>query len=158
MAVAVVVGVVLLGKGFDTGFLPSTSETPSERAGDSGDDEEDDGDTSATSTTVTAATHAANEVRVIVLNSTGPQGSATAATNALNGLGYVTLPQANATDRTIQATAVFVVAGFEADAAAVAGHLGITATPQPMPVPPPPPAGDDVHVVIVLGADFTPPG
>lgn len=155
VAVAVLVGVVLLGKGFDTGFLPSTSETPSERADD---DDEDDAAGTTTSTTATPVTHAANEVRVIILNSTGPSGSAGTATTVLNGLGYVTLEGANAVDRNVQVTAVYATPGFEADAAAIAGHLSITAAPQPMPTPPPAPAGTDVNVVIVLGADFTPPG
>lgn len=165
IAAAVVVGVVLLGQGFSSGFLPSTSPTPTEQA-TGGDDEADepdggtdDGD-DGTSTTdpATATTHPVNEVRVQVLNSSGPSGSAGTASAALAATGYVTLDAANAVDRNAPATAVFAAAGFEADAQAVATQLGIAAAPQPMPEPPPPPAPADAHVVVVLGPDFTPPG
>lgn len=158
---AVVVGVVLLGKGFDDGVLPSTSETPSEQAanGDDGGTEEggEGGETTGTTEPATPTTHAAAEVRVQVLNSTGPSGSAGAATEALSATGYVTLAAANAADRTAPATAVYAAAGYEGDAQAIATQLGIAAAPQPMPAPPPPPAPADAHVVVVLGPDFTPP-
>lgn len=158
VGVAVLVGFVLLAKGFEGGFLPTSSETPSEDAAD--DDEpadDDDAAASTTSSTVTSTTHATSAVRVLVLNSTGPSGSASAATEALAAAGYVTLEAGNADDQSVQVTAVYAQPGFEADAAAIATALGITATPQPMPTPPPPPAPADANVVLILGADFTPP-
>jgi hypothetical protein len=160
IAVAVVVGFVLLAKGFEGGFLPTSSETPSEDAAN--DDEEpaegEDGEEgTTTATTATPTTHAVAAVRVIVLNSTGPSGSAGAATETLAAAGYVTLDADDAGDQNVQVTAIYAQPGFEADAAAIATALGITAAPQPMPAPPPPPAPADANVVIVLGADFAPP-
>lgn len=159
VGVAVLVGFVLLAKGFEGGFLPTSSETPSEDAAD--DDEPDDDDdgaaASTTSSTVTPTTHATSAVRVLVLNSTGPSGSASAATEALAAAGYVTLEAGNSDDQNVQVTAVYAQPGFEADAAAIATALGITAAPQAMPSPPPAPAPADANVVLILGADFTPP-
>jgi hypothetical protein len=162
IAAAVLIGVVLLGKGFDSGFLPSASGDPSDEVatGDDGDDTTDDttddGSTDDTTAT-TPSTHAPAEVRVQALNSTGPQGSAGAATTALSNLGYNVVDGANAADRAAPATAIYVAAGYEGDALQIASALGITAAPQAMPVPPPAPAPADVLVVVVLGPDFVLP-
>jgi hypothetical protein len=163
IAAAVLVGVVLLGKGFDTGFLPSSSDTPSEQAGDGdGDDGGTDGEGTdgedATTTTVTPTTHAPAQVRVIVLNGGGPSGAAGTSSTALAGAGFTTLDAGNTDD--VTASAVFYAETFQADAAAVAAALGITATPQALPATPPTgaPAAGQVDVVVVLGPDFTPVG
>jgi hypothetical protein len=160
IAVAVVLGVVLLGKGFDSGFLPSASGDPSDEVATGGDDEEesDDGDGSGTSEPeTTPSTNQPAAVRVQVLNSTGPSGSAGEASSLLSELGYNVLAGDNAGDRNATATAVYAATGFEADAAAIAAALGIGAAAQPMPAPPPPPAPADASVVIVLGPDFVLP-
>jgi hypothetical protein len=164
IAVAVLIGVVLLGKGFDSGFLPSASSDPSDEVAtgddDGGDDGTDDGstdDTTDDTSSTTPSTHAPAEVRVQALNSTGPQGSAGAATAALSELGYNVVDGANAADRNAPATAIYVAAGYEGDALQIASALGITAAPQAMPVPPPAPAPADALVVVVLGPDFVPP-
>ncbi len=160
VAIAVIVGVILLGKGFDTGFLPSSSDTPSEQAAD--DDDEDDGeatngDETTTSTTAAAVAHDASQVRVIVLNGGGPSGSASTSSTALAAAGYPTLDAADTDD--VAATVVFATPGFEADAALVAQTLGIAAPPQALPATPPTgtPVGQ-VDVIVVLGPDFTPVG
>jgi hypothetical protein len=156
IGVAVIVGVVLLGKGFESGVLSSDSSTPSEEeaSGDNGDG----GDDATTSTTVTPTTHATAQVRVIVLNGGGPPGSAGATRTTLSAAGYTTL-DATDTEPDVAASVVYYTPGFEADAAAIAAAIGITAAPQPMPEPPPQntPVGQ-VDVVVVLGPDFTPPG
>ena len=160
VVVAVIIGVILLGKGFETGFLPTSSETPSEQAADDDDDEEeaatDDGVTT-TATTATPATRVPAQVRVIVLNGGGPSGSAGTSSTALAAAGFTTLDASDTDD--VAATAVYAMPGFEADAAAVAQTLRIPAPPQAMPTPPPTgtPA-DQVDVVVVLGPDFTPVG
>lgn len=159
VVVAVLAGVVLLATGLDSGFLPSSSETPSERADRPADDGDgDDGTTTdpSTTSTVPPTTHVPAQVRVIVLNAGGPAGSAGTSSTALSAAGYVTLDAGNTDDA--PASVVYAVPGFEADAAAVAAVLGIAAPPQPLPEPPPPgtPAGQ-VDVVVVLGPDFTPP-
>jgi hypothetical protein len=157
VAVAVIVGVILLGKGFDTGFLPTSSETPSEQAANDDDDEEptDDGEGTTTSTTAAAVAHDASQVRVIVLNGGGPSGSASTSSTALAAAGFPTLDAADTDD--VAATVVFATPGFEADAAIVAQTLGIAAPAQAMPATPPTgtPVGQ-VDVVVVLGPDFTP--
>jgi hypothetical protein len=163
IAVAVVIGVVLLGKGFDSGFLPSSSGDPSDEVATGDGDENGDSDTTddttdgTDDTTVTASTHLPAEVRVQALNSTGPSGSASAATDALSALGYNVVAGDNAADRAAPATVIYVAAGYEADAAAIATALGITAAAQAMPAPPPAPAPADAVVVVVLGPDFVPP-
>lgn len=161
IAVAVILGVVLLGKGFDSGFIGSSGGDPSDEAAGSDDGEEgENGEEggAVTTTTATPTTHAPAEVRVLVLNSTGPSGSARTASDLISAGTFVTLEPDNATDRTATATAVFAQAGYEADAAAVAALAGITTAPVAMPTPPPPPAPADANVVIVLGPDYAPPG
>lgn len=155
IALAVVLGVVLLGKGFDSGIIGSSGGDPSDEVAVGDDDEEADdaGDVGLTTST-TAAAHSPAEVRVQVLNSTGPSGSAGNATSRLSTAGFVALDATNADDRTATASAVFAQPGYEADAAAIATALGLTAAPQAMPTPPPPPAGADANVVVVLGPDY----
>lgn len=149
IAVAVLVGVVLLGKGFDSGLLPSTSDTPSEQAAN-GNDGNGGGD-GTTTTSTTAVVHTPAEVRVLVLNGSGLSGVAGTASQSLAAAGYVTLDPDNAT--ATPTTVVYFVPGFDADAAAAATVLGIPATAvQPLPTPPPVnPA--DANVIVVLGAD-----
>ena len=160
VAVAVIVGVILLGKGFDTGFVPSSSETPSEQAADdddAGDDAPAGDDGTTTSTSAATAARDPSQVRVIVLNGGGPSGSASTSSTALAAAGFPTLDAADTDD--VAATVVYATPGFEADAAVVAQTLGIAAPPQPMPATPPTgtPVGE-VDVVVVLGPDFTPVG
>ena len=157
IGVAVVLGVILLGKGFDSGFIPSSSGDPSDEVATGGDGGEEDGEDASTTTAVTASTHPPAEVRVQVLNSTGPSGSAGNASDALSALGYNVIDGANAADRNATATTIYAAAGFEGDAAAIASVLGIAAAPQPMPTPPPPPAPGEANVVVVLGPDFALP-
>lgn len=157
---AVVLGVVLLGKGFDSGFLPSSSNDPSDEVATGNDDEgtdEGDGDDATTTTAPEELTHAPGEVRVQVLNSAGPQGSAAAATSALSAATYNVFEAETATDRNATASAVYAVSGYEADARQIATTLGITAEPQAMPATPPAPAPPEAQVVVVLGPEFTPP-
>jgi hypothetical protein len=156
IAVAVIVGVVLLGKGFDTGVVGSSGGDPSDEVatGDDGAGSTDEGGGADGTTTTTPVTHPVAEVRVQVLNSTGPSGSAGTATTTISAQGYVTLDPDNATDRNATATAIFAQPGYEADAAAIAAVVGITAAVQPMPAPPPAPAPIDANIVIVLGPDF----
>ena len=157
VAVAVVIGVILLGKGFDTGFIPSSSETPSEEAADDEDEEPDDADVTTTGTTSPPVTRANEQVRVIVLNGGGPSGSASTSSTALAAAAFVTLDAADTDD--VAATVVYATPGFEADAANVARALNIPAPVQPLPATPPTgtPVGQ-VDVIVVLGPDFTPVG
>jgi hypothetical protein len=154
---AVIVGVVLLGKGFESGAVSSDSSTPAEEeAANDQNGGGDDGETTSTSS-ATPTTHAAAEVRVIVLNAGGPSGSAATTRTTLAAAGFTTVPEGNS-DPGVAASVVYYTPGFEADAAAVGAAVGITAAPQPMPATPPQnvPAGE-VDVAVMLGPDFTPP-
>lgn len=157
IAIAVLIGVVLLAEGFDNGVLPSSSETPSEQASD--DDDEDEGDEvtePSTTTTATPTTHVPAEVRVIVLNGGGPSGSAATSSTAIAAANFTTLDAADTDD--VTATVVYAAPGFEPDAAVVAEALGITAPVQPLPATlPTGVTAGQAEVVVVLGPDFTPP-
>ena len=118
---AVVLGVVLLGKGFDTGFLGSSSGDPSDRASPRAT-------TTTATTTATTATHHDDDRRRHPPARRGPRAGAQrpAARRrqcryghraALGRHGYVVIDATNATDRTATATAVYAAAGYEADAA-----------------------------------------
>ena len=156
---AVIVGVVLLGKGFESGVLSSDSNTPSE--------EEAAGDATATATTTTTSTSTATPTThphrarcaCIVLNGGGPAGSAATTRTTLVGGRLHDARRDRHSDPDVAASVVYYTPGFEADAAAVGAAVGITAAPQPMPATPPQnvPAGQ-VDVVVMLGPDFTPPG
>jgi hypothetical protein len=160
IAVAVIVGVVLLGKGFDSGIIGSSGGDPSDEVAagnDAGDGDTDVSDVGSTTTT-TAAAHTPGEVRVQVLNGGATvAGSAGTASQTLSVAGYNVLAAENA-DTDVTATAVFAAVGYEADAVAVATALGLTIEPQAMPPTPPTPAPVDINVVVVLGPDFTPAG
>lgn len=157
IAVAVLIGVVLLAEGFENGVLPSESETPSEEA--AGDDEEDGDDGAAeesTTTTATPTTRLPAEVRVIVLNGGGPSGSAQTSSEAIAAASFTTLDAADTED--VAATVVYAAPGYEADAAVVAETLGITAPVQPLPATlPTGVTAGQAEVVVILGPDFTPP-
>lgn len=159
IAVAVVVGVVLLGKGFDAGIIGSSGGDPSDEVATGNDDGGDGGDAATegegVTTTTAAVAHTPAEVRVQVLNSAGPSGSAGNASTRLSTAGFVALGATNADDRAATASAIYVQPGYEADGVAVATTLGLTTTtPQPMPAPPPPPAPVEANVVVVLGPDY----
>ncbi|MGH9138024.1 MAG: LytR C-terminal domain-containing protein [Acidimicrobiales bacterium] len=157
IAVAVLVGVLLLAQGFDTGFLPSTSDDAGEVG--TGDDEADDGDDedddSTDTTESTPVTHAAADVRVQVLNGGGPSGVAGERTTALQAAGYSTVDAANA-EQAVTQTTILYAEDFEADAALVAAAAELPdVTPEPMGDTPPAPApAGTVDVIIILGPDI----
>jgi len=160
IAVAVVVGVVLLGKGFDSGIIGSSGGDPSDEvsAGSEGGDGGTDASDVGSTTTTTAPARTPGEVRVQVLNGGATVGgSAGTASQTLSGAGYNVIAAENA-DTDVAATTVYAAAGYEADAVAIATALGLTVEPQAMPPTPPAPAPADINVVVVLGPDFTPAG
>jgi hypothetical protein len=108
-----------------------------------------------TTTTATPVSHPAAEVKVLVLNGSGKAGVAKAGADALKPAGYTTLDPTNAKS-TVATSVVYATAGFEADAIAVAGLLGLPPTiVKPLSAPPPAEIGDpaDAAVVVVLGPD-----
>jgi hypothetical protein len=158
IAAAVLLGIVLLGKGLDSGFVNTGDDAGSVGSGDSGD-----GGTSETGPTTpdgTPVTRPPAEVTVWVLNGGGPTGTATNGTQLVANAGYATVGAANAPEDVPQST-IYYVEGYQADAAAVAALLGfpvdrVVALPNPPPVP-----NADLQgatVVAVLGPDFQPTG
>jgi hypothetical protein len=106
-------------------------------------------------TTLAPVAHPAASVKVLVLNGSGKSGVAKAGADALKPAGYTTLDPTNAKS-TVTTSVVYAAPGFEADAIAVAGLLGLPPTVvKPLTVPPPAEVGDpaDAAVVAVLGPD-----
>jgi hypothetical protein len=147
IAIAIVVGLILLAKGFDgadTSLASSPaaqepaaadqSTTGDSTTGDSttgdGTDVEsdtptDEGTTGTTDTVATETTHPPAEVKVAAVNATGAPGVAGRATTQLDALAYVT--QAKNAAANSDVSAVYYMAGYAEDAKAVAGALGIPA-------------------------------
>lgn len=148
VAVAVLIGVLLLARGLDGDDLVPASD---------GDGDEQTvgtspgGTSSTTATTATAGPRTPGEVRVLVANGSGVAGAAGRRTDELAAAGYATLEPANAAP--VPTTQVLFAEGYEADAAAVATAVGAApGAVQPLPDPPPvDPA--DANVVVVLGPD-----
>ena len=178
IAVAVILGLVLLWKGLDTtpGVAVSPETTDDGLAESVGMVEEGTAGlptadepvattslapTTTTSTTaVPAPTRPPNQVRVLVANGSGvPRGAATV-TGVLQPAGYTTLPPANATPT--DASGIYYRSGYSGDARAV---MDIVAPGNPDLLLPLPPGGLDVpdgtldrvadaNVVVILGADL----
>jgi hypothetical protein len=151
---AVLLGVVLLGRGIDTSLVPTSDDN----GGDAGSSGDGDGSTSTPETTPdgTPVTRAPAEVTVWVLNAGGPTGTAANGTQAAANAGYATVPADNAPADVAQSI-IYYVEGYQADAAAVATLLGFGADRvQALPNPPPVPNGDlqGANVIAVLGPDF----
>jgi hypothetical protein len=152
---AVLLGVVLLGRGIDTSLVPTSDEN----GGNAGSEGDGDGDTTPTPVTSedgTPVTRAPGEVTVWVLNAGGPTGTAANGTQAAANAGYRTVPADNAPADVAQSI-VYYVEGYQADAAAVATLLGFGPDRvQALPNPPPVPNGDlqGANVIAVLGPDF----
>jgi hypothetical protein len=147
--VAVLLGAGLLANGFrdDHVTAKSTSSTPTTR-------------TTGTTTPVTGATvvqpHDPAQVKVLVLNASGKSGVAKAGADVLKAANYTTLEPTNAKGSTLTASVVYFVAGYDADAQAIAAKLGLQASAaQPLPAPPPPAVADpkDANIVVLVGTD-----
>ena len=178
IAVAVVLGLVLLWKGLDTtpGVAVSPEATDDGSVGSVGMVEEGPADlpmadepvatttpaptVTTTTTAVPAPTRPPNQVRVLVANGSGvPRGAATV-TDALSPAGYTTLPPANATPT--DTSGIYYRSGYSGDARAV---MNIVAPSNPDLILPLPAGGLDVpdatldrvanaNVVVILGADL----
>jgi len=178
IAVAVVLGLVLLWKGLDT--TPGIAGPP-EPADDSSAGmasvmvEEDPADlpmadepvtttaaptTTTTTTTAPAPTRPPNQVRVLVANGSGVSRGASSVTGTLSPAGYTTLPPANAIPT--ETSGIYYRPSYSSDAR---GVMEIVAPGNPDLISPLPPGGLDVpdnsldrvadaHVVIILGADL----
>ena len=176
IAVAVILGLVLLWKGLDTtpGVAVPPEATDDGSAESVGMVEEGPADlpvedepvaaTTPAPTTTTAAvpapTRPPNQVRVLVANGSGVRRGASDVTDVLSPNGYTTLPPANATPT--DTSGIYYRSGYSGDARAV---MEIVAPGNPDLILPLPPGGLDVpdgtldrvanaNVVVVLGADL----
>lgn len=150
VAVAVLLGVLLLARGLDSGELVATG-------GDEQSDEDQTpgtspgGSTSTSTSTSQVGIRPPSEVRVLVANGAGVPGAAGTRSDALAAAGYTTLEPANAAP--VPATQVLYVEGYQGEAGQIATVLGAAPTAV-QPLPDPPPVDPlDAHVVIVLGPD-----
>ena len=154
IAVAVLIGVVLLAKGFSQeDGLVSTAAPADERTttttqaaalpGDSGTEEE--------TTTTTAAANAPANVSVLVANGSGKSGVAGTNADKLKTKGFTKVDTANAS--TTAKSTVYYASGAQADAQAVATALGLDpAAVAAMPSPPPVDL-KGATVLVVVGSD-----
>ncbi len=178
IAVAVILGLVLLWKGLDTtpGVAVPPEATDDGSAESVGMVEEGPADlpvedepvaattpaptTTTTTTAVPVPTRPPNQVRVLVANGSGVRRGASDVTDVLSPNGYTTLPPANATPT--DASGIYYRSGYSGDARAV---MEIVAPGNPDLILPLPPGGLDVpdgtldrvanaNVVVILGADL----
>ena len=149
VAVAVVLGFFVLRAIDDTGGAPGVTDTETTSTGEEGQA----GETPDATEPEAPAPRPVGEVTVLVANASGVSGAAGTQRDLLAGAGYLTVEPTNAPEN-LDATQVLAVAGYEADAAALASQ--IAAPPesvQPMPEPPPvDPAG--AQIVVLLGTDL----
>jgi LytR cell envelope-related transcriptional attenuator len=139
IAIAIVVGLILLAKGFDgadstlaaspagepsVADEPAAADDPTTTDGtDTESETPTDGTVEPTDSVAPETTHPPAEVKVAAVNATGAPGVAGRATGVLDTNSYVTQAK-NATTNT-EVSAVYYTAGYAEDAKAVAAALGI---------------------------------
>ena len=178
IAVAVILGLILLWKGLDTtpGITVSPEATDDGSAESVGMVDEGQADllvadepvattipaqtTTTTTTAAPAPTRPPNQVRVLVANGSGVARGASTVTGVLSPAGYTTLAPANATPT--DTSGIYYRSGYSGDARAV---MELVAPGNPDLILALPPGGLDVpdgtldrvanaNVVVILGADL----
>jgi hypothetical protein len=149
--VAVLLGVVLLNA--TEGSEPFEAATSSDDGG--GGDRGISPSTAATESTTTTAAPVARdpaEVTVYVVNGSGVPGAAARLTETLRSENYVTTEPGNV--ETVESSRIYYVAGYEADANAVATLL--TPPPAVEEMPDPAPVDDlrGAQILVVMAADL----
>lgn len=170
IVIAIVIGVLLLWQGFDSGESGGTG--PGQTANDGGEAQTptttvrevaEDVVPETTSTTTTAAPvviDPPNSVKVAVLNGRGEQGLAGARSDHLKTAGYVSIA-ANADTSDKEFSRVYYTPGYEDEAELVA--VALNGSPSVIELAPDDPtalvaetyreATTDYHIYVVLGAD-----
>ena len=149
LAVAAVLGIILL-QAFDTDFDGSgvgvdVGSTTVPSSGGSGVTTPP-----AVTPTTLATSRAPAEVTVLVANGTGIKGLGTQNADALKALGYTTLAAVDAT-KTLDATSVQYVEGYQPEARAIGLTLGLPAAAvQPLNSPAVPDT-QGAQVIVLLG-------
>jgi hypothetical protein len=161
LAVAVVLGALLLAYGFPDGGDSGTATAGEQVTGEAGQSTGDGGDgsppTVAPPTTTDTGPRDPAEITVLVANGSGVSGAASEFTDTLNGAGYVTAEAANADQSDYSTTVVYYVGEEQAEAEGVATALGLDPSAvEPMPDPPPTEDGDlrGATVLVVVGTDL----
>ncbi|CAN5820341.1 hypothetical protein BH24ACT3_BH24ACT3_12440 [soil metagenome] len=168
VAAAVLLGLLLLSRGFDSDETLATNESDDTDTTQPEDDDvidDDDGvadspalpdPTPETPDTLGAAPREPSEVQVLVANGSDVGGAAQRISDEAAGLGYTMLTPTNAEAAT--STAFYFVEGYQADAQALASALGappegVVLLPDPPPVDP-----QGANLVVVLAADVAAEG
>jgi hypothetical protein len=146
IAAAVLVGGVLLAKGYDEEGSIVSAGGPTEETTTT--------TTVAVAPTTTVAASAARppaEVSVFVANGAGVAGAAGKLTDQLKADGYTRVNSGNSSP--VSATVVYYAEGAQAEASALADAIGVDVSAvQAMPANPPANAGDAI-VLVVIGPD-----
>jgi preprotein translocase subunit SecG len=144
---ALLIGGVLLAKGFsDDGGLVTASDS-SDQINDSGKKVDEVPTTETTTVPVTAAT-----VKVFVANASGKKGAASTVAQVLTDQGFPAPVTGNATQT--KNTAIYVLPGDTGQGALVATDLGLDpALVAPMPNPSPVTDLKGATVLVVIGSD-----
>lgn len=143
VAVAVLLGVILLTKGYDSG---RSEVSPSK---------DSSSNTSVVvSTTTTLVGNPPASVKVKAVNATNVQGLATKTRDRLQSVGYTQVSVGDS-PKPQEKTTVYYVAGSEADGQAVAKALGLNAD-QVLLIPEPPPVDlAGATVLVMAGLDLS---
>jgi hypothetical protein len=153
LAVAVVVGVVLLRTAPNEASSVSTSRSPHTTLPRLPSPSSGGGPTTA------GVAHQPSQVTVLVANGTRVTGAASRVKNVLLQAGYNTLAPTDATSTDATATAVEFAPGYQADAAAIASTLSLPASAaQPIPTPAPVSDTKGANVIVVVGTDLASQG
>lgn len=143
VAIAVIVGLVLLTKGYDSGR--SEVRPPSESSSNT---------TVVVSTTTTLVSNPPANVKVKAVNATNVQGLATKTRDRLQAAGYTQVSVGDS-PKPQEKTTVYYVAGSEADGQAVAKTLGLNSD-QVLLLPEPPPVDlAGATVLVMAGLDLS---
>ena len=151
IGVAVLIGVVLLWKGFDTegGVVESSTAKESTTTTTASASAPPPIDT--TTTTAAPAANPPASVSIVVANASGGSGLAGTASTKLQAAGYTKTETSNGP---VQAkSAVYYTSGAQADATAVAKALGIDASLVAAMPASPPVALNGATVLVMLGSD-----
>lgn len=152
IVVAVGIGVLLLGLGFDKeGGVVDTADPEQTTTTTDGSSANEPPVIETTTTTATLTTTAPAEVSIVVANGSGGSGQAGKAQTTLAGEGFTDVATANAS--VTPTSVVYFADGAEGDAQAVAKALGIAEDQvKAMPASPPAPL-DGATVLVIIGSD-----
>ncbi|MEO6121414.1 MAG: LytR C-terminal domain-containing protein [Acidimicrobiales bacterium] len=153
LALAVLLGVVLLSATDNGPTGVSAGPSATEPTDGSPDQTLSTIEDLPTTTTTVVVARPPAEVKVLTLNATDVRGAASRANDVVKKAGFNVLAPTDGTRGAV--TTVYFTPTYEAEAAAVAGALGVmTTSVQPVGVPPPIADLRGANVVVLVGADL----